>query len=404
MLFDAQAPLAASNRRISIIVMNRDAEDRMLRTAPELAQSLSPEEPAAAASSRRRAPSNAARAWRDGGRTAALTDVGSFDERGRPQGRADDPDLPRLSDLSSGLRQAPWAQHGRLSPGPHLPASPRKISKAREDGQVARSRDLSHFAAIAAGGALLAVSAPELVGWLQNLVTAGLQFDAHLARRTRRHDRPARPAGLKLILAVLLLGGHDACRGPGGSVISGGWNWTLKPLVPKFGKLNPIAGLGRMFSKQQLGDTRRRACWRWCWAASARSACARHCRHSPASWRCRCPPRWRTPGPRCRRGLVLLLLALALFAAIDVPLQRSGCRRLKMSHQEVKQEHKELEGNVEVKGKVQARMREMTQAPHDGRGAQGRPGGDEPDPLRGRAQVRRRRRWPRRASSPRAPT
>ena len=33
----------------------------------------------------------------------------------------------------------------------HLPASARKIQKAREDGQVARSRDLGHFGAIAAG-------------------------------------------------------------------------------------------------------------------------------------------------------------------------------------------------------------------------------------------------------------
>ena len=34
--------------------------------------------------------------------------------------------------------------------------------------------------------------------------------------------------------------------------------------------------------------------------------------------------------------------------------------RLKMSHQELRQEQKELEGNSEVKGKVRARMREMT--------------------------------------------
>jgi chemotaxis protein MotB len=51
-LFDAQDPKSASNRRISIIVMNRDAEDRLFRTAPELAQTLSPEAaPAPAAAS-----------------------------------------------------------------------------------------------------------------------------------------------------------------------------------------------------------------------------------------------------------------------------------------------------------------------------------------------------------------
>ena len=57
----------------------------------------------------------------------------------------------------------------------------------------------------------------------------------------------------------------------------------------------------------------------------------------------------------------LILLALAAFAAVDVPLQkRLHAERLKMSHQELKQEHKELDGNAEVKGKVRARMREMT--------------------------------------------
>ena len=59
--------------------------------------------------------------------------------------------------------------------------------------------------------------------------------------------------------------------------------------------------------------------------------------------------------------MVPIVLALALFAAIDVPLQkRLHGDKLKMSHQEVKQEQKEIEGNAEVKGKVRARMREMT--------------------------------------------
>ena len=60
-------------------------------------------------------------------------------------------------------------------------------------------------------------------------------------------------------------------------------------------------------------------------------------------------------------GLTLLLLALAAFAMIDVPLQRfQHAQRLKMSHQDQKQEHKELEGNQEIKAKIRSRMREMT--------------------------------------------
>ena len=59
-------------------------------------------------------------------------------------------------------------------------------------------------------------------------------------------------------------------------------------------------------------------------------------------------------------GLFLLCGVLAIFALVDVPLQRQMLlRRLRMSLQEVKQEHKEVEGNAEVKGKMKARMREM---------------------------------------------
>ena len=60
-------------------------------------------------------------------------------------------------------------------------------------------------------------------------------------------------------------------------------------------------------------------------------------------------------------GLALLVLALAAFAGVDVPLQRKlHADRLKMSHQEAKQEHKESEGNQEVKGKQKAKMREVS--------------------------------------------
>jgi chemotaxis protein MotB len=44
---DSADPRAAANRRISIIVMNRDAEDRMFRTAPEVAEALGTEPPVA---------------------------------------------------------------------------------------------------------------------------------------------------------------------------------------------------------------------------------------------------------------------------------------------------------------------------------------------------------------------
>ena len=47
-----------------------------------------------------------------------------------------------------------------------LPATQRRIEKAREEGQVARSRDLGHFGALGTGVGLLAVFAPDITTWL----------------------------------------------------------------------------------------------------------------------------------------------------------------------------------------------------------------------------------------------
>ena len=60
----------------------------------------------------------------------------------------------------------------------NLPASQRKLDKARKDGQVVRSRDLGHFAAIAAGGTVLVVLAPQVSQWSARLLGNGLKFNA----------------------------------------------------------------------------------------------------------------------------------------------------------------------------------------------------------------------------------
>ena len=52
----------------------------------------------------------------------------------------------------------------------NLPASQRKLSKARADGQIPRSRDLGHFAALGGGVAAFVAAAPLLSGWLQDVL------------------------------------------------------------------------------------------------------------------------------------------------------------------------------------------------------------------------------------------
>jgi flagellar biosynthetic protein FlhB len=141
----------------------------------------------------------------------------------------------------------------------------------------------------------------------------------------------------------------------------GGWTWTAKPLAPKFETLNPLAGLGRVLSKAQLIDALKASLLALLLAVIGGLWLSRHVDAFSGVLAMALPAAIPAATGAMASGLALILLVLAVCAAIDVPLQKyQHAERLKMSHQELKQEHKESEGNSEVKGKVRARMREMT--------------------------------------------
>jgi Flagellar biosynthesis pathway, component FlhB len=173
--------------------------------------------------------------------------------------------------------------------------------------------------------------AAQLLGWTATLLWAVLPFGV-----------------VMLALAVV------------SALATGGWTWTLKPLGPRFGAIDPLAGLGRVFSKQQVVDAFKASVLALVLGSIGAFWLAGHVRELVGVQRCRSRRRCRR-GSDARRGNGLhparpggvrrrrRAAAEALFA-----------ERMKMSHQELKQEQKELDGNAEVKGKVRARMREMT--------------------------------------------
>jgi flagellar biosynthetic protein FlhB len=241
----------------------------------------------------------------------------------------------------------------------NLPASQRKLQRARDEGQIARSRDLSHFAAIAAGGAALVAFGPTAARALQDVLAAALRFDAGaLATPAAMGERMAALATLFLAF-VAPLGALMMVVALAGALAGGGWVWTFKPLAPNFGKLNPLAGLPRMISKRQLGDTLKACLLALLLGAIGAWYLSRHIDSFGAALALPLPTALGHVAGTLTGGVALLVLLLAAFALVDVPLQRHlHMARQKMSHQEAKQEHKELEGNVEIKSKVKALMRE----------------------------------------------
>ena len=243
----------------------------------------------------------------------------------------------------------------------NLPASEKKIRKSRREGQVARSRDLSHLLVVGLGGALLVVVMPRLADWAGRLLARGLRFDAQALAEADAMTHQLGTLTWAWMAVLLPLGAVGILLAVGAALASGGWNFTWQPLMPNFGKLNPLTGLGRMVSGQHLGDLAKASLlslilgvvggvWLWLHLGQFHDALT-----MPL------PAALVHTGGALLDGLLLLCVVLAVFAVIDVPLQRRMlANRLKMSHQEARQEHKEAEGNIEVKGRIRARMREMS--------------------------------------------
>ncbi len=242
----------------------------------------------------------------------------------------------------------------------NLPASAKKIERSRAEGQLPRSRDLPHFAMLLAAGAMLSAAAPMLNDWTLQLLRDGLRFDAQLlASPASMGERLSEMTG-RLMMFVLPMGLLMALVAVAANIASGGWNMTFKPLQPKFSNLNPLTGFARLFQWQGLGQALKAVLLALVLASVGALVLKNRMAAFVGIMSVPLPAALAYAGQQLMSGLALLGLALALFAVIDVPLQRHlYLKRLKMSREEAKQEMKEVEGNVEIKAKVRARMREM---------------------------------------------
>jgi len=241
-----------------------------------------------------------------------------------------------------------------------LPATERRLKKAREDGQVARSRDLGHFAALGGAVALLAAVAPLLGEWMSELMAQGLRFDVQGVQNPAAMGERLSDQTLRLLVVLIPMFAVMVAGALASGLLAGGWNFTMKALEPKFEKLNPLSGLQRVFSVDQLTDTLKASFLALLLGVLGGVYLWQHWMEHVQMLSMPLPTAMGTAGTLLRNGLLLLVGLLATFALVDVPLQRfMHARRLRMSFQEVKQEHKETEGNAEVKGRMRAKMREL---------------------------------------------
>lgn len=240
--------------------------------------------------------------------------------------------------------------------------TPRKLEKAREDGQVARSKELATTVLLVAAALALMVFAPILGQAMLEVARFNFDFERVATQDTNLmwHHLDSSVANLAWpaagIFVILLLA---AFAGPLGL---GGWNFTTKAIAPKGSRMNPLSGFKRMFSMNSLmellksygkvgfvGTIAVLILWSQVERLLGISREAPEQAIVHALWILG----W---------SFLLMCLTTAVIAAIDIPFQiHSHTKKLRMTFQEVKDEFKNTEGKPEVKAKIRQLQREMAE-------------------------------------------
>lgn len=238
----------------------------------------------------------------------------------------------------------------------------RKLEKAREDGQIPRSRDLTTTFILLAGVIALYVFGQYIASQMISLTQRNFTLS-----RSEVFDTNAMFAhlvssfyegliSLVPFMAILLVA---SIVGP---IALGGWLLSAKAMAPKFSRMNPLAGLKRMFSLKALVELAKSIgkvavvmtvaiIALLVWQQDMLQLAAQETNVAIVE------------SLKISAFTTIAMAAVTiLIAAIDVPFQIwDHSKKLKMSRQEIKDEHKDTEGKPEVKGRIRQLQREIAQ-------------------------------------------
>ncbi|SDN59526.1 flagellar biosynthetic protein FlhB [Klenkia soli] len=243
--------------------------------------------------------------------------------------------------------------------------TPQRLKKARKDGQVPRTQELGTWLGAVAASFLL----PAMVG---------RSYDGAQALFRQIGEVAERPdvAAIQVLLgqalstflaAALPLAAGVLVVGVLSSAAQGGIVFASKPLKPSLGKLNPFPGLKRMFGGHGLWETAK-ALIKTIAIGVAIGFTVDDAKMLVAS--SGSMPLGTVASVFTDSALMMLRVAaltgLVLAVADYMVVRMQSMKKLKMSHYEIKQEHKQQEGDPHVKGHrravmmAQARNRMMT--------------------------------------------
>ena len=228
---------------------------------------------------------------------------------------------------------------------------PWRLEKAREEGQVARSRELTTFLLLAVGVSTLWFSGGFMFRSLDGIMRNSMWFDPRIGRESDVMVASAAQSAIEAVFSLFPLFVALVVTAILGSALLGGLMFSWKSLEPKFEKLNPLSGIKRMFSAQTLIELLK-ALAKAGLIGGVAVMVIWHYRDQMTSLMHVNPTEALIKG----MGLValscgLIVASLLVIVLIDAPWQLfSFHKKMRMSKQDMKEEHKESEVTHTLKG------------------------------------------------------
>ena len=240
-------------------------------------------------------------------------------------------------------------------------ATSTRVRKAREEGQVAYSQQVASTASLAAAVVMLAWVMGYRGGFrglLSRVLETGILEDPSESALLGVISETA--VYFLLLIAPILAGAWIGALA--GNVIQGLPNFASKAFTPKWERLNPVKGFEKLKTKANPAEWARFLILLAVLVIALWQTLA-------GNW----DELMRTPGVGIEASNALLrailvrvlsyvVITLIVLAVADYFVQKHQYQKgLKMSKAEVKQDHKQMEGNPEVKGKIRSIQRKQAQ-------------------------------------------
>ena len=230
---------------------------------------------------------------------------------------------------------------------------------AKEKGDVLKSRDLATAFVVLAGITWIMFFGPALLTACREVMSASFSF-SHADVEDFQPWRPLVQAGWKLAAPLGTLFAITIAAAIASQAGLGSLSFNTKLLAPKASRINPGSGIMRIVGMQgwiELGKSLLKvtllgAIGAWMLWQTAHFSFGLAASNLPVA----------LAGLGSTLTHVLLVMAMGLVAIgmIDVPTQiMQLLKKLRMTKQEVKDEHKESEGNPEMKGHLRMKQREL---------------------------------------------